>query len=307
MRDFQNLYALSKKKINNMEKLNASELVLTPEGSLYHIHLKPHQLADNIILVGDPARVEMISKYFDEIDFKVSNREITAHTGKFQGVGITAISTGMGTDNIDIVLTELDACANINLETREVNASHRQLNLIRLGTTGALQKDIPCGSYIASKYVVGIDGMMYFYKNKEGVLEDELTNSFISFMNWDKSLPRPYGVMATDSLFSKIAYDMVSGITVTSPGFYGPQGREIRVPLAFPKINDMLPAFIYKDYKITNYEMETSALYALSRNLGHNCLTICIVIANRMRGEFIENYHNEMDALIHLTLKRLCK
>lgn len=288
-------------------KLTASELVLAPDGSLYHIHLKPHQLADNIILVGDPNRVDMVSKHFDEIDFKVSNREITAHTGSFNGIGITAISTGMGVDNIDIVLTELDACANINLETREVNPKHRKLNLIRLGTTGSLQEDIPCGAYIASKYVIGIDGIMYFYNNKEGVLDKDLSDSFISFMNWDNSLPRPYGVISSDSLFSKIAYDMVSGITVTSPGFYGPQGREIRVPLAFAQINDKLSDFKYKDYKITNYEMETSALYALAKNLGHNSLTICIVIANRKRGEFLESYHNEMDCLIEQTLKRLCR
>lgn len=287
-------------------KLAASELVLAPDGSLYHINLKPHQLADNIILVGDPNRVDMVSKHFDKIDCKVSNREINAHTGIYNGVGVTVISTGMGTDNIDIVLTELDACANINLETREINPKHRKLNLIRLGTSGSLQEDIPCGTFLASKYVIGIDGLMYFYKNNDGVLEEELSDSFVSFMNWADSLPKPYGVNVSDSFFQKIAYDMLSGITVTAPGFYGPQGRNIRLALAFPDINDRISNFQYKGSKITNYEMETSALYALSKNLGHDYLTVCVIIANRKRGEFLENYHNEMNALIKLVLKRIC-
>jgi uridine phosphorylase len=288
------------------KQLAASELVLAPDGSLYHIHLKPHQLADNIILVGDPNRVDMVSKHFDEIDYKVSNREINTHTGTYNGIGITVISTGMGTDNIDIVLTELDACANINLETREINPKHRKLNLIRLGTSGSLQEDIPCGAFLASKYVIGIDGLMYFYQNNENVLEKELADNFVSFMQWNECLPKPYGVKVSDSLFSKIAYDMPSGITVTAPGFYGPQGRNIRLPLAFLDINDKISNFQYKDNKITNYEMETSALYALSKNLGHEYLTVCAIIANRKRGEFLDNYHNEMEELITLVLKRIC-
>ena len=288
------------------KQLAASELVLAPDGSLYHIHLKPHQLADNIILVGDPNRVDMVSKHFDEIDYKVSNREINTHTGTYNGVGITVISTGMGTDNIDIVLTELDACANINLETREINPKHRKLNLIRLGTSGSLQENIPCGAFLASKYVIGIDGLMYFYQNNENVLEKGLADNFVSFMQWNKFLPKPYGVKVSNSLFSKIAYDMPSGITVTAPGFYGPQGRNIRLPLAFPDINDKISEFQYKDNKITNYEMETSALYALSKNLGHEYLTICAIIANRKKGKFLDNYHNEMEELITLVLKRIC-
>ena len=288
------------------KQLAASELVLAPDGSLYHIHLKPHQLADNIILVGDPNRVDMVSKHFDEIDYKVSNREINTHTGTYNGIGITVISTGMGTDNIDIVLTELDACANINLETREINPKHRKLNLIRLGTSGSLQEDIPCGAFLASKYVIGIDGLMYFYQNNENVLEKELADNFVSFMQWNECLPKPYGVKVSNSLFSKIAYDMPSGITVTAPGFYGPQGRNIRLPLAFPDINDKISNFQYKDNKITNYEMETSALYALSKNLRHEYLTICAIIANRKKGTFLDNYHNEMEELITLVLKRIC-
>lgn len=287
-------------------KLAASELTLAKDGSLYHIHLKPHQLYDNIILVGDPQRVEMVSNHFDSIDFKTSNREIFAHSGKFNGVGVTVLSTGMGVDNIDIVLTELDACANIDLQTRQFNKEQRKLNIVRLGTCGSLQKDVACGEYVVSKYVVGIDGIMYFYKNKEGVIDENLTQSFISFMDWDNSLPKPYGVECSDLLLDKLAFDMTKGITITSPGFYGPQGRQIRLPLAFSDINEKLSAFSFKEFKATNYEMETSALYCLGKNLGHNCLTVCLVIANRMEGRFLESYHKEMDDLIKIILKRIC-
>ncbi|HBN06421.1 MAG TPA: phosphorylase [Bacteroidales bacterium] len=287
-------------------KLAASELTLAKDGSLYHIHLKPHQLYDNIILVGDPQRVEMVSNHFDSIDFKTSNREIFVCSGKFNGVGVTVLSTGMGVDNIDIVLTELDACANINLQTREFNNEQRQLNVVRLGTCGSLQKDVPCGEFVVSRYVVGIDGIMYFYKNKEGVIDENLTQSFISFMNWDNSLPKPYGVGCSEKLLDKLAFDMKKGITITSPGFYGPQGRQIRLPLAFSDINEKLSAFSFNEFKATNYEMETSALYCLGKNLEHNCLTVCLVIANRMEGRFLESYHNEMNNLIKLILKRIC-
>ena len=287
-------------------KLAASELTLANDGSLYHIRLKPQNLKDNVILVGDPKRVEMVSKYFDTIEFKSSNREIIVHSGTFNGIGITALSTGMGTDNIDIVITELDACANINLETRELNHNFRKLNLIRLGTCEALQKDIPCGKMIASKYVVGIDGIMYYYKNNKNVIDEDLTQSFISRMQWDDSLPKPYGVECSDNLLKTIAFDMVEGITITSPGFYGPQGRQIRLPVAFDDINDKISDFSFNGLKASNYEMETSALYALGKNLGHNCLTICLVIANRKEGKFLESYSEEMDGLINLVLKRLC-
>lgn len=287
-------------------KLAASELTLAKDGSLYHIHLKPHQLYDHIILVGDPQRVEMVSNHFDSIDFKTSNREIFAHSGKLNGVGVTVLSTGMGVDNIDIVLTELDACANIDLQSREFNPKHRNLNLIRLGTCGSLQKEAGCGKYVVSKYVVGIDGIMYFYKNNEGVIDERLTQSFISFMNWDSSLPKPYGVECSETLLKKIGFDMLEGITITAPGFYGPQGRQIRLPIAFSEINNKLSDFSFNGCKATNYEMETSSLYALGKNLGHDCLTICLVIANRVEGRFLETYNKEMEDLIEKVLRRLC-
>lgn len=283
----------------------SSELVLAPNGSLYHIHLKPHQLADNIILVGDPNRVEEVSKFFDEVIYKESNREIITHTGLKNGVEITVMSTGMGTDNIDIVVTELDACVNIDLNTREIKQKKRNLNIIRIGTSGSLQEDIPCGGYVASKYAIGLDGIMYFYKNNLGVIDNELTGKFVEDMNWSGNLPMPYGVECSQELLEKIGFDMIQGITATSPGFYGPQGRSIRLPLAFEDINDNLSKFQYNNLRIANYEMESSALYALGKNLGHNVLTICLIIANRKKGEFLEDYHNNMNELIEKVVNRL--
>ncbi|MCH3924158.1 MAG: nucleoside phosphorylase [Bacteroidales bacterium] len=287
------------------EKLKASELTLAEDGSLYHIRLHEDELADNVILVGDPNRVKDVSQFFDKIDIKKSNREIVSHTGFYKGKHITALSTGMGVDNLDIVITELDACKNINLKTREIKQKQTSLNLIRLGTTGAMQKDMEINSYICSKYVVGIDGMMWFYKSKNEILEKELQDKFVKHMNWNTLLPTPYSVKASDELIEKIAFDMKQGITITAPGFYGPQGRELRLPLRDKTINDKLPLFSYNNYKVTNYEMETSSLYCLGKNLGHNVLTICDVVANREQGTFAKDYHSAMNNLIQIVLERL--
>ena len=211
----------------------------------------------------------------------------------------------MGVDNIDIVLTELDACKNIDLRTREVKQEKTSLNLIRLGTTGALQKDMDINSYICSQYVVGIDGMMWFYDMEHDIAEEELQHSFINFMDWNALLPVPYGVEADTELSDKIAFDIRKGITVTAPGFYGPQGRKLRIPLRDETINLRLPMFEYKGLKTTNYEMETSALYCLAKLLGHRALTVCNVVANRLQGTFAENYHDSMNKLIETVLQRL--
>ena len=289
-----------------MEKnILASELPLTKQGTLYHLQIMPEELYDNVILVGDPARVEMIAKRFDTIDFRGYNREIHFCSGRIKGVGITAISTGMGVDNLDIVVTELDVCANFDLKTSRENPTKRRLNLLRLGTCGALHRDLACGSRVVSKYVVGIDGIMYYYKNAEGVIDLSLTERFISFMGWDNSLPKPYGVECSDLLLRRLGMDMSQGITITAPGFYGPQGRSVRLPLAFKDINRRLVDFSFKGLRAANYEMETSSLYALAKNLGHNALTICLVVANREAGEFLEDYHKEMGDLIDTLLERL--
>ncbi len=288
-----------------MEPFKASELTLANNGSLYHIRLFPDELADNIILVGDPKRVDVVSKFFDTIEVKRENREIVTHTGTYKGKRISAMSTGMGVDNIDIVLTEIDAVKNIDLHTRTLNKEQKSLNIIRLGTTGALQKSMDVNSYICSEYVIGIDGMMWFYKNAPSSLEEDLQRNFISFMNWNTPLPTPYATKCSNTLLEKIAFDMPKGITITAPGFYGPQGRQIRVPLCDNTINNRLPNFSYKDRKITNYEMESSSLYCLSKNLGHNALTICNVIANRQQGTFAKDYSQSMNKLIQTVLDRI--
>ena len=287
------------------EQFKASELTLAEDGSLYYIRLFPNELADNVILVGDPKRVESVSRFFDTVEVKKENREIVSHTGTYKGKRITAMSTGMGVDNLDIVVTELDACKNIDLENRTLKTTHTSLNLIRLGTTGAMQNSMEINSFICSEYVIGIDGMMWFYKSNAGIMEEELQKRFVEFMQWKSPLPTPYAVRCSDNLLHKIAFDIPKGITVTAPGFYGPQGREIRLPLHDNTVNDKLPCFVYKDMKVTNYEMETSSLYCLGKNLGHNVLTICNVIANRERGEFARDYHASMNCLIQTVLDRI--
>lgn len=287
------------------EQFLASELTLASDGSLYHIRLFPEELADNIILVGDPKRVDVVSSMFDSIELKRENREIVSHTGTYKGKRITALSTGMGVDNLDIVITELDACKNIDLKTRQIKEKKTSLNLIRLGTTGAMQKEMDINSYICAEYVVGIDGMMWFYKSNDGVMENDLQESFTNFMQWQPPLPTPYVVKASNSLLSKVAFDIPKGITITAPGFYGPQGRELRLPLYRKDINDRLPKFSHNGLKVTNYEMETSSLYCLSKNLGHNALTICNIIANREQGTFAKDYHQSMQKLIEIVLNRI--
>lgn len=286
-------------------KLLASELTLAPDGTMYHIRLKPEELADNVLVVGDPARVDMIAEHFDKVFLKKSNREINSCTGEKNGKQVTVISTGMGVGAIDIVMTELDACCNIDLKTRTIKDKKRSLNIVRLGTCGSLQEH-KCGDFLCSQYVIGLDGMMYFYKTNPSVMEKELSDSFVSYMSWNNSLPHPYALKASDELLESIAFDMAKGITLTAPGFYGPQGRNIRLPLAFSDINSRLPLFCYKDCKLTNYEMETSAIYALGRNLGHKCITVCVVIASRTKGEFLNDYSKPMETLVETVLQRLC-
>jgi uridine phosphorylase len=291
--------------MNQRDNLASSELVLASDNSMYHIRLKPEMLADNIILVGDPARVDLVSSFFDTKKYEIQNREIHSCTGEYKGKPITAISTGMGVDNIDIVLTELDACVNIDLNTRQEKSIKRKLNLVRLGTCGCFHKEIGVNQYIASKYVIGIDGIMYFYKNNPGVLIKELADGFVQYMNWSKDLPKPYGVECSDNLLENIAFDMHKAITITAPGFYGPQGRKIRIDLADSTINSKIGGYSFNGIKAANYEMETSSLYALGKNLGHNVLTICNVIANRETSEFAEDYHPSMKKLIELVLERI--
>ncbi|MBU1369074.1 MAG: nucleoside phosphorylase [Bacteroidetes bacterium] len=289
-----------------MKRIPESQLVLAADGSIYHLRLKPNQLADDIILVGDPNRVALVSSFFDSIEHQVSSRELVTHTGIYKGKRISAISTGMGTDNIDIVINELDALVNIDLETRTIKKERRSLNLIRLGTSGALQADIPVGeSFVAGEYALGLDGLIHFYAGADQIIEHEFTQAFIDQTNWPASLPSPYIVKASETLLKKLATGYNSGTIATSAGFYAPQGRSLRLGLAQPSMNHAIENFKFNDHRITNFEMESSALYGLSRLMGHNALTICVIIANRVTEKFSGNYQPFMKKLIQQTLDRL--
>ena len=283
-----------------------SELILNRDGTIFHLHLKPEQIADTIILVGDPGRAETISGMFDMVEMTVRNREFLTTTGTYNNQRLTVLSTGIGTDNIDIVINELDALANIDLQTREIKPNKRSLRFVRVGTSGSLQADICVNSWVVSRKSIGFDGMITFYDNRQAVCDMKFEKAFRSFTGWHDELPTPYVVDASDkllSLFSEIKF--VKGVNISAPGFYGPQGRVLRLPLAVPDLNDKLEDFTYGDLRITNYEMESSAIYGLSRMMGHEALTICLIIANRVTREANENYHPEMEKLIRVVLDKL--
>lgn len=277
-----------------MEMIKSSELVLAPSGSLYHINMTGDNLADDIFLVGDPARVNMFKELFDSIEFESLNRELHALTGTYKGHRFTALSTGMGCDNIDIVVTELDAAANIDLKSRTVKTSHRTLNMIRIGTSGSLHSEIPVGSLVASAYAIGLDGLLNYYEHNDNQLEEAMTQAFCSHMQFGERFARPYCVKASQELLNRVADKMTLGITATAPGFYAPQGRNIRIAPSIKDLNEKLSAFKWDGLKVTNLEMETSAIYGLSALMGHNALTVCLIIANRADGTFINEYHDLM-------------
>jgi uridine phosphorylase len=286
--------------------IESSELILNADGSIFHLHLKPEQIADTIILVGDPGRVELIGKLLSDIEFQVQNREFVSTTGKFNNQRISIVSTGIGTDNIDIVVNELDALANINLTTREINPTHRKLNFIRIGTSGGLQEYLGINSFVISRKAIGFDGLLNFYANRDSVSDLPFEEAFMKHTNWGKQLTAPYVVDCSEKLFSKIhKKDTISGVTISAPGFYGPQGRVLRLPLSDPQLNDKIESFVFEGHKITNFEMECSAIYGLSRLLGHEALTICLIIANRVKKEANSNYHESMEKLIELVLDRM--
>jgi len=285
-----------------------SELILNPDGSIFHLHLKPGQIAKDIILVGDPGRVEMIAGFFDEIEVKAQNREFVTVTGKYEGKRITVLSTGIGTDNIDIVVNELDALVNIDLETRMIKTDKTSLNLIRIGTSGALQGDIPVDAFLASRKAIGFDGLMNFYARREEISDLAFENAFKTYTNWNPLLASPYVVDCDSDLYNKITdQDFISGITISAPGFYGPQGRELRLNIVDQKINDKIELFRFKEMKITNYEMECSAIYGLSKLLGHQALTVCIIIANRITHEASIDYKPVMKRLVSKILDKLAQ
>lgn len=282
-----------------------TELILNPNGSVYHLKLRPEDLADNVIVVGDQGRVETISSFFEKTDCKIQNREFVTHTGWYKGNRITALSTGIGTDNIDIVLNELDALVNIDLTTRTIKAQKKSLNIVRIGTSGALQEDVPVDTFVASSHGMGFDGLLNYYAGRDLCDEAPIAEAFMQHSGWLKGLPYPYVVKSSDKLMQQIAHDMTKGITATAPGFYGPQGRQLRLAPAIADLNEKLGAFRFQDHRVTNFEMETSALYGLGKLLGHECLTVCAIIANRVIRQYSKDYHPVIEKLIQTVLERL--
>lgn len=290
----------------NRKTFAPSELIINEDGSIFHLHLTPQQLADKIILVGDPGRVSLVASYFDEIAFEVESREFKTIAGTYKGKKLMVLSTGIGCDNIDIVMNELDALANIDFETRTEKNEHRTLTLVRIGTCGGLQPNTPTGTYIASVKSIGFDGLLNFYAGRNEVCDLPLEEVFKAHMNWSPLLAAPYVIDACAELVDRIAAnDMVRGITIACGGFFGPQGRELRIPLADPKQNEKVESFVYQGMHITNFEMESSALAGLSALLGHKAMTCCMVIANRLAKEVNANYKNSINGLIELVLDRI--
>lgn len=282
-----------------------SELILNADGSVFHLHLHPDDVADNVILVGDPGRVDMVSSFFSKVEVEAQNREFRTRTGLFNGKRVTVVSTGIGTDNIDIVVNELDAVVNIDLEKRVAKEQKRSLNLIRIGTSGALQADIAVGTPVISEMAIGFDGMLNYYRDRNRVSNLDMESAFKKHMSWNPLLTSPYFVNSSSALLQKVGFDMHKGVTISAPGFYGPQGRVLRLPLQDPAINDKITAFEYQGKKITNYEMECSAIYGLSALLGHNAVTVCSIIANRLNKSANSSYKGSMSDLVETVLQRI--
>lgn len=290
-----------------MKKIADSELILNSDNSIYHLKLQPHHIAKDIIVVGDPNRVKTISSKFSEIEYVIENREFVTHTGFYNNKRITVIGTGIGTDNIDIVLNELDALVNIDLTLKTVKKSLISLNIVRIGTCGALQKHINVNDFVLSEYALGLDGLMNFYNIDYTKEENNILEAFLLQSNYSKHLNQPYIVKGSDKLHQLFSPHCHSGITATASGFYGPQGRELRLELKEPLLNDKLHDFNVDGLKVNNFEMETSAIYGLSRLLGHNAITVCVAVANRYTKSFTKDYHPAMNKLIDLVLEKLTK
>ena len=289
-----------------MNRIPESELVLNPDGSVYHLHLRNEHVAENVILAGDPGRVDQVAKFFQSIEYSIMNREFYTVTGIYKGLRVTVLSTGIGTDNIDIVINELDAAVNVDLSNRVPLKEKRKLNLIRIGTSGSLHQEIPVDSLVVSSYGLGLDGLIYYYEGFQYTdIEQEISNKLKNHLNWDVNLSTPYIVSADQDLVKRMSDHMNSGITVTATGFYGPQGREIILKPRNRKMHELFGSFEFKGLRITNFEMETSALYALGRMLGHRCCTCCAIIANRFTKEYSRDYKLVVDQLIEMVLEKL--
>jgi uridine phosphorylase len=290
-----------------MRTIEPSELIINPNGSIFHLHLRPQDISDTIILVGDPGRVDTVASFFEKIDITVSNREFKTVTGFYNGKRLSVVSTGIGTDNIDIVVNELDALVNIDLDTRQEKDEKKQLTIVRLGTSGSLQADIPVDSFVLTNIAIGFDGLLNFYKGRNQVSDLVMEAAFVEHTNWNTLCAKPYFVASAPELVSLFKDITTEGITISAPGFYGPQGRVLRLPLADSSLNHSIETFNYKDKRITNFEMESSAINGLSLLLGHKSITICVIIANRVSKTATADYKPHIKRLIQETLTRLTK
>ena len=288
-----------------MRIIPKSEFIINSDGSAFHLHIKPEQLSDKIVMMGDPDRVTMTARNFESIECDVQSREFHTITGTYKGKRITALSHGIGTDNIDIVLTELDALANIDFNTRTVKEEFKQLTMVRVGTSGGMQPHCPVGSYVVSEKSIGFDGLIHYYAGSEEIRETDFEDALLKHINWSPFHCSPYVVSADEELVDRIGYDMIPGVTVSAIGFYGPQGRYVRLPLAAPDLNAQLESFSYENYSITNYEMESSAIAGLAKLMGHKAMTVCAIIANRVALESNADYKGSTEELIKTVLDRI--
>ncbi len=288
-----------------MTQIAEPDLIINPGGSVYHLCLKPEQLADTILIMGDPGRVSEVSDFFDVVEHRIANREFITHTGQYKGKRITALSTGIGTDNIDIVMQELDALINFDLGTHLPKENRKSLTIVRVGTSGAIQSDIPLNSFGLSTHAMGLDNLIYFYQGFQQIIDKELSAHFARQANWHPSLTLPYFIRGSEKLIARFLPRTIPGITVTAPGFYGPQGRRLHLELTDPEMIDKLQQFHCQGHRITNFEMETSALYGLGALMGHEVVTVCALIANRATGEYNPDHGPVIQGLIEMVLERL--
>lgn len=284
----------------------SSEFVINSDGSCFHLHLRPEQLARKIVMCGDPGRVDMIASFFDSKECEVSSREFHTITGTYKGKRITAISHGIGPDNMDIVINELDALANIDFETREIKEEHTTLEMVRIGTCGGLQPNVPCGTSIVSGISIGFDGVLDWYADRDKVADLDFERALTSYIGYPRRAADPYVVRADEELAQRICgQDCVMGVTISAVGFYGPQGRVLRLPVASPLLNERIESFEYQGHKITNYEMESAPLAGFSRLMGHKAVTVCSVVANRVALNSNPNYKDAMRELVQKVLDRI--
>ena len=288
-----------------MAKIQASELIVNSRGAIYHLNCRPEEISNNILIVGDPDRVKEISKHFDKIEYKTQHREFITHTGYLGSKRITVTSTGIGPDNIDIVINELDALANIDLETRTIKEKITPLNIIRIGTSGSLQKEIPVDSFVVGTHGLGLDNLMHFYRFENNTEESQIIQAFNTHTQMHQSNVSPYINGASMKILKEFTKGFNSGITVTCPGFYGPQGRVLRMGLAFPHLIDLLTSFNFGNHRISNFEMETSAIYGLGKVLGHHCLSLNVIVANRITKEFSKDGQAAVENLIKHALETI--